>query len=86
MNKQLNEIASEAGIIGRKYSFGRYWQGEITEEQKKFAEMLIRRCAKICEDNAATYKHSFTPAKAAIAHNTAIHCALLIKRTFGINS
>lgn len=47
MNKQVKELAREAGILRRTHSFGRYWEGELTEEQKKFAELIIRECANI---------------------------------------
>jgi hypothetical protein len=51
---------------------------------EKFAELIIRECANICEDNAKTYKDSFKPAKAAVAESTSNHCAMLIKRTYGV--
>ena len=50
----------------------------------KFAELIVRECANICELESQTYKHAFTPVKARVAESTAKHCGVLIKYTFGI--
>ena len=50
MNERIRELALEAGIASRKYSFGQYWEGNLTEEQIRFAELIVRECAKIAAD------------------------------------
>lgn len=47
MNELIRELALEAGIASRKYSFGRYWEGNLTEEQIKFAELIVQKCVTI---------------------------------------
>lgn len=51
---------------------------------EKFAELIVRECASICELNGHSYKHSFTPAKARLAESTSNHCGLMIKKHFGV--
>jgi hypothetical protein len=51
---------------------------------KKFAELIVKECASICELNGQSYTHSFTPAKARLAESTSNHCGLMIKKHFGV--
>ena len=45
MNARIKELAREAGIVNRKFSFGQWWETDLTTEQKKFAELIVRECA-----------------------------------------
>jgi hypothetical protein len=76
MNERILELAQQAGIVNRKYSFGQYWQGELTDEQKKFAELIVRECIEHLEGNVAVpnLEHSRTKAK----------CISSIKEHFGV--
>lgn len=47
MNERIRELALEAGIASRKYSFGQYWEGNLTEEQIRFAELIVRECIEV---------------------------------------
>lgn len=91
MNKRIRELIKEAG--------GELWQriesdGVLNKEAyitfdppqslEKFAELIVRDCASICEINGQSYKHSFTPAKARLAESTSNHCGLMIKKHFGV--
>jgi hypothetical protein len=87
MNARIKELAERAGWWKPPWASPSDWNDGyvVTPEQmKKFAELLIKDCADICEDNAKTYKYSFKPAKAALAESAANHCAMLIKRTYGV--
>ena len=75
--KQLYELAHE-----QHHSNNMAWE-EINHE--KFAELIIRDCASICEANGQSYKHSLTPLKAQLAESTSRHCGTLIKNHFGLN-
>jgi hypothetical protein len=54
------------------------------DELAKFAELIVRECASICELNGQSYKHSFTPAKAKLAESTSVYCGTLITKHFGV--
>lgn len=54
------------------------------QELEKFAELIVRECASICEINGQSYKYSFTPAKAQLAESTSNHCGIMIKKHFGV--
>jgi hypothetical protein len=47
MNEQLKELAKKSGLLGRKFMFGQYYDDELTDEQKKFAELLVKECMKV---------------------------------------
>ena len=57
------------------------WEDARSE---KFAELIVKDCASICELNGQSYKHSFTPAKAKLAESTSVYCGTLIKKHFGV--
>ena len=83
MNERIEELQIQAEaaadeIFDRK---GKMY-GEIVME--KFAELIVRECASICELNGQSYTHSFTPAKARLAESTSNHCGLMIKKHFGV--
>ena len=73
------------------YTTGMTAQGcwdEMDEYQQQAVERLVqavvKECANICLNNAATYQYSFTPARAQLAESTSKYCALLIKEHFGV--
>lgn len=80
MNKKIKQLAIQA--LG-DYSQDDYWPF-FTEELEKFAELIVKECASICEINGQSYKHSFTPAKARLAESTSNHCAMMINKHFGV--
>ena len=97
MNSDLiNRLAMEAGEYTiRVYTPpvmsktpGVIWElGHIswhTIYQEKFAELIVRECASICEVNSDTYQYSFTPSKALLAGSTSVYCSTLIKNRFGV--
>ena len=45
MNQRIKELAKKAGIINRKFMFGEYYEDDLTDEQKKFAELIVQECA-----------------------------------------
>jgi hypothetical protein len=87
MNERIKELAVEAnmtfngtdlsGSIGRVQCY--------EDELEKFAELIVKECASICELNGQSYTHSFTPAKARLAESTSNHCGLMIKKHFGVS-
>lgn len=48
MNEQIKNLAKKANLINRKFMFGQYYEDDLTDEQKTFAELIIRECAKQC--------------------------------------
>ena len=50
MNERIKELAREAGIVNRKFSFGQWWETDLTTEQKKFAELIVRECISIVDE------------------------------------
>ena len=81
MYDKIKELAEQAGSVYQK-NLDVYLLRH--DELEKFAELLVRDCASICEINGQSYKHSFTPAKARLAESTSNHCAIMIKRHFGV--
>jgi hypothetical protein len=85
MNKRLQElylVASEQLKIVQDQGLPAPYQTRAFAE--KFAELIVKECASICELNGQSYKHSFTPAKARLAESTSKYCGELVKRYFGI--
>jgi hypothetical protein len=52
--------------------------------KQKFAELIIKECASLCEINGSTYKYSFTPARAMLAESASKYCGTMIKKHFGV--
>jgi hypothetical protein len=80
MNKQIKKLAEQAtrceepdGLFPREVF-----------DIEKFAELIIKECASICEINGNTYMYSFTPAKARLAESTSKYCGTMIKKHFGV--
>jgi hypothetical protein len=44
MNERIRELAKKSGLLGRKFMFGQYYDDELTDEQKKFAELIVGEC------------------------------------------
>ena len=89
MNERIRELAKQAGLQQRVWnSLGKelpMWQEDPDNPGlEKFAELLIKDCASICEINGQSYKYSFTPARARLAESTSNHCGLMIKKHFGV--
>ena len=81
MNKRIRELVKQATLSGHMLGES-YVQSRLDEQ--KFAELIVRDCASICELNGQSYTHSFTPAKARLAESTSNYCGLMIKRHFGV--
>jgi hypothetical protein len=45
MNPLIKQLAVEAGLLGRKFMFGQYYDDELSDEQKKFVELIVGQCA-----------------------------------------
>jgi hypothetical protein len=85
MNERIQELAVEAGVTGYFVAGTEYATPiPLSGEMAKFAELIVRECASICELNGRSYTHSFTPAKARLAESTSNHCGLMIKKHFGV--
>jgi hypothetical protein len=50
MNERIKELAKQAGLINRRFMFGQYYEDELTDEQKKFAELIVRECMVVTKD------------------------------------
>ena len=87
MNQRIQDLGIQAGLYVDLN--GTPWPRAMSAEEceaayKKFAEMIVKECASICELNGQSYTHSFTPAKARLAESTSNHCGLMIKKHFGV--
>ena len=76
MNKRIKELAIEAGIISAEYNG--FDSTSLTTSQRKFAELIVRKCADICMEMAA--KCAGLPGDGALAKD----CADWIKKDFGV--
>ena len=88
MNKRIQELKHQASVwcdenIPEQFSEETNGYGSAWEE--KFAEMIIKECASICELNGQSYKFSFTPAKAQLAESASSYCGIMIKKHFGVD-
>ena len=52
MNERIKLLAEQAGIVNRKFSFGQWWETDLTPEQKKFAQLIVQECAKFLDENS----------------------------------
>jgi hypothetical protein len=81
MNERIKELAEQSTTyIEPTSNSGEGW----IFDKEKFAELIVKECASICELNGQSYTHSFTPAKARLAESTSNHCGLMIKKHFGV--
>jgi hypothetical protein len=76
MNERIRELAEQASK--------EVFPINSIAFMEKFAELIVKECASICELNGQSYTHSFTPAKARLAESTSNHCGLMIKKHFGV--
>jgi hypothetical protein len=44
MNERIEKLAKKTGLLGRKFMFGQYYDDELTDEQKKFAKLIVQEC------------------------------------------
>ena len=82
MNERIKELAEHANSQHDNFFDLNYKELDVFLE--KFAELIVKECASICELNGQSYTHSFTPAKARLAESTSNHCGLMIKKHFGV--
>lgn len=50
MNERIKELAQQAGLARRRFMFGKYYEDDMTDEQKKFAELIVLECCKVSDD------------------------------------
>ena len=91
MNERIKELLNQAttdALYETKDAID-FLYNPVSKQQRelqleKFAELIVKECASICEFNGQSYTHSFTPAKARLAESTSNHCGLMIKKHFGV--
>ena len=69
MNERIKELMEEAGI----YDFVIESMG-INEEMEKFAELIVRECVQVCQDQPNHYA----------LKTDRDNCAVAIKEHFGV--
>ena len=84
MNERVRELAKQAALYARSDNSSMLFENYQKRYSEKFAELIVKECASICELNGQSYKHSFTPAKAKLAESTSVYCGTLIKKHFGV--
>ena len=86
MNERIYDIEKQAWeFVDKTWNWANANNpSQATLFKTKFAEMIVKECASICELNGQSYTHSFTPAKARLAESTSNHCGLMIKKHFGV--
>lgn len=58
MNEKIRELAQQAGLVQRKFMFGKYYEDDLTREQKKFAELIVREAIWIAYHSHAVSKNA----------------------------
>jgi len=48
MNERIRQLAEQAGISLSQKDFSYYWV-ESAEDMEKFAELIVRECAKVAD-------------------------------------
>ena len=91
MSKRIEQLAEQARDYARShvndckhYGYHMEYNEFDLQFEKKFAELIVRECADICITEGESYKYSFTPSKARLAESTSKHCAIMLKKYFGI--
>ena len=77
MNELIRELAEQANTIGdwgEDITEGRYFVYPNIKNLEKFAELIVRECAKVCRDQTNVY------ALKADRDN----CAIAIEEHFGV--
>ena len=98
MNKRIQELAEQAGEYVnsvytppvRSKTPGKIWEdghiGWHEQFHQKFAELLIKECATVCEEIAGMAEATNTGEMARKTRATAISCSNFIKNRFGVKS
>jgi hypothetical protein len=73
MNERIKELAEQAGINVSQKNYGYYWV-ESADGIEKFAELIVRECAQICQDQPNHYA----------LKTDRDNCAVAIKEHFGV--
>lgn len=71
MNRQIIELAQQAGIIGESETV-------LAPTVEKFAELIVQHCIDVCEEMAA--QCGGMPGDGALARD----CANWIRKDFGV--
>jgi hypothetical protein len=82
MNERIKKLAIEARLIVAEPNG--FDQTRLSMSQQKFAQLIVKECADICTENSEKYKWHTTPMKAKLSEQSSKCCAILIKRTFGV--
>ena len=84
MNIRLQDIMSKT--LDEKFAgtWSTMDMQDLTKFADRFAELIVKECASLCEINGSTYKYSFTPAKAMLAESASKYCGTMIKKHFGV--
>ena len=69
MNERIQELAEQSGYITEAD-----WEGMMHFDMEKFAELIVKECAKVCRDQPNVY------ALKADRDN----CAIAIEEHFGV--
>jgi hypothetical protein len=80
MNERIKELIKLATVVSDE---GELFPREVFDEEK-FAQLIVKECADICTENSEKYKWHTTPMKAKLSEQSSKCCAILIKRTFGV--
>jgi hypothetical protein len=82
MNERIRELAGQAGFETEHHKWifanDNVGEGECHELLEKFAELIVRECAKVSEDDITDGD--------ACCTNTAYRIASQIKKHFGVES
>jgi hypothetical protein len=76
MNERIEQLAEQAGIVFWEISGDVDWRQANRETLEKFAELIVRECAQVSEDDISDGD--------ACCTNTADRIARQIKKHFGV--
>lgn len=83
MNMRIKELAGQAGLIKKKFSFDQWWTEDLTLAQEKFAELIVKECADRCEKIGFRW-HAIDSERASGAKVGAFECAKDLKKHFEV--
>jgi hypothetical protein len=49
VSDRIKELAKKSGLLNRKFMFGQYYEDDLTDEQKKFAELIVKDCIQLAD-------------------------------------
>lgn len=88
MNPKIKLLADAAGAFPlypeRGADEGDQTLGFRERALERFVELVAIECIRICEEHGHSAEFSYTPARALLVKKSALGCAELIERTFGI--